>query len=234
MHNRRMQPIVAIKALRRLIADPEQTHEVFIIVRALSGPALRDGFLQFAGTQTGRDILREKRSLLKTLQDREALASLAPNSLGRQYLSWVQAENLDADGLVEASDQGEFENMEPDMRLFGERQRDQHDLWHTLTRYGRDELGEACLLAFTYAQTKNRGVGAICVAGALKLSRHYGSGTFRAMSRAYKDGRKAAWLPGQDWEALLARPIDEVRQTLRIDPPQRYFDLRSPGTPAAA
>ena len=48
-----------------------------------------------------------------------------------------------------------------------------HDLWHVVTGYGRDELGEACLLAFTYAQNKNRGVGFIAFVGCFKLFAKY-------------------------------------------------------------
>ena len=95
-----------------------------------------------------------------------------------------------------------------------------------MTQYGRDELGEACLLAFTYAQTKNRGVGVICLAGCFKLSEYYGFGVFKAAWQAYRDGKRAAWLPGQDWEALLRLPIHEVRQTLGIREPQDYQALR--------
>ena len=38
-----------------------------------------------------------------------------------------------------------------------------HDLWHVTTGYGRDALGELSLLAFTYAQEQNRGIGAIAL-----------------------------------------------------------------------
>ena len=39
-----------------------------------------------------------------------------------------------------------------DERWMGERLRDIHDLFHVITGYGRDALGELCLLAFTNAQ----------------------------------------------------------------------------------
>lgn len=228
MPTQRMQPIVAWRALRRLIADPEQTHEVFTVIRALSGRALENGLARFRETETGRRILADEIDLLDTLLNREALATLPQSSLGRQYLSFVSREDITADGLVAASEEdGEFKYLEGDLARFGMRQRDMHDLWHTLTDYGRDELGEALLLAFTYAQTKNRGIGVICLAGCMKLSQRYGSGVFSAAWRAYKAGRRAAWLPGQDWEALLAQPVDEVRQQLGIEPPEAYFELRT-------
>ncbi len=233
MAKQRMQPIAAFQALRRLIADPEQTHEVFTVIRALSGSALDRGFRRFTNTATGRMILREKRNLLDTLNNREALAELPAQSLARHYLNFVQTENLTADGLVEASEEIDYAENGPSFALFATRQRDMHDLWHTLTRYGRDELGEALLLAFTYAQSRNRGIGIICLAGCLELSKTYGRGVFRAAYQAYRDGKNAAWLPAQDWEYLLTQPIDEVRQALRIPEPVQYSTLRSEAIAAA-
>lgn len=229
----RMQPIVAAKALRRLIADPEQTHEVFEVIRALSGPALKKGHRRFAQTDVGRTVLREKINLLDTLNNKEQLAALPANTLARHYLSFVTNEQITADGLVEASATEGFDSMEEDVARFGERQRDMHDLWHTLTQYGRDQLGEVCLLAFTYAQTKNRGVGAICLTGCAKLAQIYGGGVFKVAWGAYRAGKAAAWLPGQDWEALLRQPIADVRANLNIDPPTLYLALRGDGALAA-
>ena len=229
----RLQPIVAWRALRRLIDDPEQTQEVFTVIRALSGPALERGYKRFAQTEVGARVLKHDIDLIDTLNDRTSLAQLPSDSLGRHYLDFVTRENISADGLVEASEDQEFENMEPGVQRFGSRQRDMHDLWHTLTQYGRDELGEACLLAFTYAQTRNRGIGIICLAGCHMLAKTYGKGVWGAARRAYREGKRAEWLPGQDWEALLAQPIDEVRATLNIPEPVVYQELLELDTAAA-
>ena len=115
------------------------------------------------------------------------------------------------DGLVDASEAGNETYATPELARYGMRLRDQHDLWHVLTDYGRDELGELCLLAFTYAQTRNRGIGLIVLVGAYKFSQGIGARVLRAARRGFADGLRSAWLPGQDWEALLSRPLDEVR-----------------------
>ena len=44
----------------------------------------------------------------------------------------------------------------------------------------------------------------------------------RAVFQAWRDGRRAAWLPGQDYEALLAEPLDQARRRLRIPRPEIY------------
>ncbi|MEM7099952.1 MAG: Coq4 family protein [Pseudomonadota bacterium] len=222
---KRIQPIVALRALRRLIADPEQTEEVFNVIDALSGPSLENGLVRFKSLPVGQRILRENVVLLDTLRDRGYLSTLPKNSLGAHYLDFVIRENLTADGLVEASETVGYDDTDKELNLFGNRQRDMHDLWHTVTQYGRDTLGEACLLAFTYAQTRNRGLGVICLAGCLELRQNYGMEVFKAAWRGYQDGKRAAWLPGQDWEHLLTLPIDEVRTQLGIVAPAQYTTL---------
>ena len=217
----------AFSAMRRLIKNPDATDEVFTIIEALSGDSLRKGFSRFVTTNLGRKVLLERRSLLETLLNREYLATLPQHSLAGHYLNFVTKDNISAKGLVEPSEgMRGMKNLDADTLLFANRQRDMHDLWHTLTHYGRDELGEVCLLAFTCAQSPNRGLAVITLVGIFQLSKRYGRGVSGAAYRAYQDGKKAAWLPGQDWEYLLTQPIGNVRAQLNIPPPQRYQDLQ--------
>ena len=223
-----MRPRAALIALRQLIRDPEDTQRVFEVIRAMAGPALARGLRRFKQTEAGRRMLRDRRSLLRTLRDRGALAALPDGSLGRAYHKFVYAEQLTADGLAAASMEGDpnaYDLDDPDLAWYGQRVRDQHDLWHVLTQYGRDPLGEACLLAFTWPQTRNRGVALIAVAAAWKLSRALGLGALRAMWQGLQSGRHASWLPGQDWEALLRVPVAEVRRLLAVAPPSAYSEV---------
>ena len=220
----RLRPLEAWRALKRLLRDPEDTAQVFTIVRALTGQSLARAYRRFAATDTGRTILQEKRSLLDRLEDRAALAALPPDSLGRAYLAFVESESLSADGLVEASASDE-QIEDVNLALYSERVRDMHDLWHTTTGYGRDVSGEACLLAFTVAQLKNPGLALITVAGMLKIARETDRRIIPAVWRAYRAGRRARWLPAEDWEALLEQPIDKVRADLNIPAPEIYPEI---------
>lgn len=222
----RIRPLTALKAMKRLLADPEQTHEVFVIIDALSGPSLERSFRRFRRTPVGREVVRGERNLLTSLSDRDALRSLPADSLGRAYLEFMEIEDLSADGLVDASRARATPN-DPAFARFAARQRDMHDLMHVSTRYGRDTFGELCLLAFTYAQTGNPGIGFIVLMGAAKLTRTRGRGVLKAAWRAYRAGRRATWLPAEDWEALLARPLREVQADLGIAAPTDYLDLQN-------
>jgi ubiquinone biosynthesis protein COQ4 len=112
-------------------------------------------------------VLAERQQLIDWLQNRTRLAALPPGTLGRAYYEFMAAEHLSAEQLIEVS---EFSKKLPpgdDMTLFRERNREMHDLLHIVTGYGRDPLGEACLTAFSFAQTGLKGFAMIAIVGSV-------------------------------------------------------------------
>jgi ubiquinone biosynthesis protein COQ4 len=232
--SQRIRPLDAARAIRALIRDPDDTARVFDVIDALSGKSGERQFLRLKGSPEGARLLAERPSLLAVLSDREYLMGLPTGTLGRTYGEFMSREQLSADGLVQASiDGGSAPDPElPDeRRWFGERLRDMHDLWHVTTGYGRDLLGEAALLAFSYAQLRNRGIGLIVAVAWWKSGDRH---TRRVIREAYRRGKRSAWLPGQAWEAHLERPLDELRRELRTGEPVSYQPQRSAGAPALA
>ena len=232
----RIRPLQAWRAIRALLRDPDDTAQVFRIVDALSGRTGERVFRRFHATAVGARVVAERRCLLATLQDRSALGALPAGSLGRSYHDFMAGEAISAGGLVEASVEGRGarETLDPERRLVLERLRDMHDLWHVVTGYGRDLVGEATLLAFTFAQTRNPGIGFIVGVAWWRAGRNpEGRGFRRLLQDGYRRGRRAAWLPAQDWEALLPLPLDEVRRRLGVEPPPAYTPVRSAGAPRA-
>jgi len=232
----RVRPLRAWRAVRELIRNPDDTAQVFRIIEALSGGTFERLFQRFARTETGRRVLTERRRLVTLLDDRESLLALPEDSLGHRYARFVEREQISAAGLAQASEEGRsaMRPVDPCRQLVGERLRDMHDLWHIVSGYGRDLVGEAALLAFTYAQTRNRGIGFIVLMAWWRARGKEGR-PFRLMiQEAYGRGRRAAWLPAADWESLLARPVDEVRRELGLGDPPRYDPVRSAGAPALA
>jgi len=214
----RLRPFEAVRAVRRLMANPQDTSQVFTIFRALRGKSGIKAFRRFAASPTGAAVLREKRQLLATLSDRTRLAAMPEESFGRRYFEFMETENLTADGLVQASQSWENDPVPADVELFRARMRDAHDLTHVLTGYGRDGLGEACLLAFMYAHNRNAGAGLIVLMSLKKMPK---AGR-RAVAEAWRNGRKARWLQDQNYEALLPRPLADVRRELNIADPAQY------------
>ncbi len=213
-----LHPFEAVRAVRRLLANPEDTSQVFAIFRALRGKSGLNAFRRFAASPTGARIIRERRRLLDTLSDRAQLAALPQKSFGRCYFEFMEEEQLTAEGLVEASQSWETDPVPADVQLFRERMRDAHDLTHVLTGYGRDPLGEVCLLAFMHAHNCNAGAGLIVLMSLKKMPK----ADRRAVAEAWRNGKKARWLQDQDYEALLPRPLEAVRREIAIADPGLY------------
>ena len=229
----RIRPLDALRAMRGLLRDPDDTALVFEIIEALSGRTRTKVFDRFVRTESGQRLLTTRPNLLAQLTDRESLLALPPGTLGRTYGEFMSRERISADGLVDASEDWLREDLSAERRWFADRLRDTHDLWHVVTGYGRDLIGEASLLAFTYAQTRNPGIGFIVAVAYLK-ARGINRPARRLLRDGYRRGKRAAWLPGVEWEALLAQPLARVREQLGVGDPPVYEAVRSEGAPALA
>ena len=223
----RVKPIKAIKALIALSKNNEDTSQVFHVIDALKGSSDRKYFKIFSKSEIGKKILKERVNLLDTLKDKDTLSKLPKNSLGYKYYEFIYKENLSPEELINASESSkkEFGNRTDDEIFFNTRKRDMHDLWHVTTGYGRDALGELSLLAFTYAQEQNRGVGAIALYGYWKVGREFPNFNLRKVIReGYKNGKNATLWSCEDWEKLIKLPIDEVREKINAKKPKLYFN----------
>jgi ubiquinone biosynthesis protein COQ4 len=213
----------AFAAVTKLIADPEDTKQVFVILQALRGRSDVRTLRRFAATPTGIRILAEQRSLLAALLNRRRLAALPEGTVGHSYDRFMGAELLSA----------EPERLYPvssSAALFRDRLRDMHDLVHVVTGYGRDPLGELCVLAFTFAQTDYLGLALICVMGAMKLDLGIPKRrVWAAIWEGFRAGRRGEWLPAVLWEDVLEQPLFTLRAELKIEPPRAY-----PALPSAA
>ncbi len=219
-----MQPLQAVRAMRKLLANPDDTPLVFEILRALSGDSFERLFQRVMSTPDGRRILEQERSLLDELSNLERLRTLPEETLGREYARYLDDEQIDAAGLVEASERDDDSVVFLDERasVLSARMRDMHDLWHVVCGYERDMIGEGALLAFTYAQARNPGLAFIVLMAALKMWREGVRQAPKLMWEGYRRGRRATFLPAVCWEDLLAEPVEELRRRFRLDPAPSY------------
>jgi len=221
----RLRPIAALRAVRNLMRNREDTQQVFLLIEVLRGKTTLRQLARFRRTETGRAVLGENRRLLDRLSDRASLAALPAGTLGRAYYDFMASESLSAEGLVALS-RIERPPAADDVTLFRERNREMHDLLHVVTGYGRDPLGEACLVAFSYAQTRLKGFALIALFAARRIARaRPGQPVRRAVFEGYRHGRSAGWLPGADWEALLTQPVDAIRTRFVVKPATRYHAI---------
>lgn len=226
----------AFGAIRKLLANGDDTTQVFLIMRALNVGNAPYNYARFIATAEGGRMAYERVELARLLADRAYVAQFAPGTVGAAYRAFLDTTGYSADGLVEVSRVISEDDMAHPYAWFGRRVRDTHDIWHVLTGYKADEsLGEASLVAFSYAQLGGLGWAFIGAAAALKSIRVTGNGLFaRAVWEGYRRGKRARWLPLEEYQQLLHEPLEAARERLGLSKPVAYRKAQDILGPAMA
>lgn len=219
---------VAFQAIKKLMADGQDTAQVFRIMRALNAGAAKKNYEKMASTVTGGRIAFERGELVAQLASSSCVAAFAPGTVGAAYRDWLGATGFSADGLADISKLDRSDDGNHPYAWMSRRSRDLHDLWHVLTGYKAEEdFGEICLVAFSYAQTGGLGWAFIASISTLKfLSKSYGRAYAAAVWEAYRMGRNAKWLLGEDYAQVLNEPLSVARARLNLRTPTKYLAIR--------
>ena len=215
--------LVALGSFAQVLRDPNQTGHGARVVLLIDRHTNNAAYQRFRQSPNGRRILAGEPCLFERLTDRKSLGATRPESLARRYLAFMEEEGISTEALHAEVAPIEAEINGPDLSRarFHRHMRASHDLWHVLTGYHRDLLGELQLIAFSQRQTGSR-----AFAWLSKLTRY---GIERRISEAREllelaraRSHRAPWLLAVDWEPLLRAPIDEVRDRLLLGPAPRY------------
>lgn len=215
----------AVHHFRNLMRDKEDTTEVFKIYESLPASSFMERVQKLTLSERGEFLRRTEPSLPAILDDHETLRKMPVGSLAHAYCDFMESEGLTAAGLVaeaEATGRPKFDDL---VQWFGDRSRDTHDMYHVLTGYGRDALGEQCVLLFTHGQSPTHGHLLIGYAGSLNIAKDvWGSKApiMRAVQQAKRTGRGAPPMIEQSILELLPMQLEEVRAKLNIPEPTHY------------
>lgn len=241
----------AWRNFRELVKDKEDTSKVTPIFEALPWRGVYDAAQNFLKTERAQEIRRKEPSLMKLLDDHETLRKMPKGSLAHVYCDFMEREGLSAHGLVDELDKNRPLDFywEDQMTWYFNRMRDTHDLMHILSGFGRDALGEQCVLAFTYSQQPSPAHLFLGYAGAVEIAKRktVKVPVFRAVREAQKMGKACPRLIEMWITDLLPLPIEEVRARLNIKAPSYYnqahamwraagidpYDLMAPAKQAA-
>ncbi len=221
----RYRPIRAVRSFQALIKDKEDTSLVFKIFESLPSGGFMERVRKLSLSERGEMMRATEPSLPEILDDHAALRRTPKGSLAHAYCDFMEAEGLSAAGLVAEAERLGRPKYPDLVEWFINRSRDTHDLFHILTGYGRDALGEQCVLLFTHGQSPSQGHLLIGYAGAAnikKMVKGSAAPVFGAVRQAHRTGKGAPSLMAQPVRELLARPLDEVRAELRIAQPTQY------------
>ena len=170
----RYRPMRAWKNFRLLIKDKEDTSLVFKIYESLPARGFMPRIENLVMSQRGEDLRRTEPYLPEILDDHAALRKMPKGSLAHAYCDFMESEGLTAAGLVAEAESLGRPKYNDLVQWYAERSRDTHDLFHVLTGYGRDALGEQCVLLFTHGQSPSHGHILIGYAGAFNMVQQLG------------------------------------------------------------
>jgi ubiquinone biosynthesis protein COQ4 len=220
------RPLKILHHFGKLVEDKEDTEQVFHIIEATKGRKSYAQARAFLSSETGQRFMAESTDIPVMLDDHARWADCASETVAAHYIAFMKREGLSAAGLVAESHKwAPPESLPQDQtQWYFDRLRDTHDLFHVLTGYGRDALGEASLLGFSYEQNHNGGVLFIAYAGARQIKKVSGTKApiFAAIKEGRALGRAAAKIAHQDIAALMREDISAARARLNIGKPEVY------------
>jgi ubiquinone biosynthesis protein COQ4 len=219
------RPLRAVRNFQKLMKDKEDTAAVFKIFESLPSKDFLPRIAELVLSERGEELRRAEPWLPEILDDHAMLRRTPKGSLAHAYCDFMEAEGLSAAGLVAESERSGRPRFPDLVEWYINRSRDTHDLFHVLTGYGRDALGEASVLLFTHGQAPSQGHLLIGYAGAAnikKMAKGTKAPVFGAVREAHRTGKGAPPLIAQPIRQLLERPLEDVRAQLRIPQPQQY------------
>ncbi|WP_296679770.1 Coq4 family protein [Novosphingobium sp.] len=221
----------AWRHFKELVKDKEDTAQVSGVFEALPWRGIYNAALTFLKTDKAQEIRRKEPSLVAILDDHAALRRLPEGSVAHAYCDFMEREGLTAQGLIDELDKNRPADMYWDDQVswYFNRMRDTHDLLHVLTGFGRDALGEQCVLAFTYSQQPSPAHLFLGYAGAYEIKKHKAVKVpiFRSVREAQRLGKACPRLVEQSITDILAMPLEEARAKLNITRPQNYWDAHA-------
>ena len=210
-------PLRWLLAAWRVTKDLSNTNEAAIVEVGFS----RSRFgRRYAGWNQAAARLRNDPSTAAALAtkhrlgpiDLEQLASLPPGSLGHSFATHCLERGIDPNLVdVPVETDGDFVMA----HLF-----ETHDIWHVITGWGNDEVGEVGLGGFYLAQLELPLI-ALMLALILLNTVTRAPGTLRermdALVAGYQMGQAAGPLFGTRWDERWARSLEDLREGFAIE-----------------
>jgi len=223
----RIRPIKAARAFLKLMKNKEDSAQVVHFRTALDGYWHMPMVDRFKADPEGARILKRGTWLFDTLNDTDYLRSLPEGSLGRVYYRETHLKGFTPQGFRDQDVKGQdFTLLPPDAEFVHYRLIDMHDLLHTVTGYGRDGMGEICILEYQGVQFKSRGLRLLSYAAVTEVWKRYpDTPALKCVWEAHRIAKEADWMATVDWESLLPQPIEEVRELLNVGRPDRYLAI---------
>lgn len=208
--------LVSLYGVLKLARNTDATRYVFMIGNAQDTLAesarLRGEMRDPYGDPALEDLWQER--YCPAHYEVGELLPLDASTLGGAYARYMQARGLRPDFYDVVVPRHKLHYL----RL---RMRQTHDIWHVLSGFGTDPVGEVGLQGFYFGQFTN-GQSALIFAGAILksiLRQRYGEleQFVEAFFEGSRNGRRAQPLLGIKWESLWREPVEELHRRYDIN-----------------
>ncbi|XP_076613801.1 ubiquinone biosynthesis protein COQ4 homolog, mitochondrial isoform X3 [Chaetodon auriga] len=163
----------------------------------------------------GLAILTERPRIRLSTLDLDKMASLPDGSFGREYLRFLEDNDVTPDSRTEVK----FVDSE-ELAYIMQRYREVHDLMHTLLGMPTNMLGEVAVKCFEAAQTGLPMCALGAVLGPLRLNSRRLQSLFTSLGPwALKNGWRSRCVLSVFYERRWEQSIEDLRRELNIEPP---------------
>ena len=203
---RRLGPLGFVREVARALRVGPVPETVFRLFRPFHGPEFDTIYGRVMADATGQRILREGRSLHSVLLDFDRLRSLPSGTLGREYLDFMERNEIDIVSFAEASlrhmAREDYANNEA--WTLANRARDIHEIVHLISGYETDVLGEMCELAFNIREDPRPEASKFAIRVNISIFRRHGyRHAEAAIQQAFERSRRVGLMVGSDWESMI-------------------------------
>jgi ubiquinone biosynthesis protein COQ4 len=199
-----------VGTLGGLLRAPNDLNRVLVGGMLLNTGSFPRILKTFQNDPEGQVLLTQKPLLDETSFDLKKLFTLPEGTLGHEVAKFYFQKNLSPDVFQKPPPLKNPEAVYLVMRL-----RQSHDIWHVLTDYDTDPVGEVLLQAFTFGQLGIPSAFIISSLGSLRFARTSEKLPRRTFA-AYQRGKEAAPLACVYWEQHWNTPLDELKAKFRL------------------
>ncbi|MDJ0556066.1 MAG: Coq4 family protein [Microcoleaceae cyanobacterium MO_207.B10] len=207
-----------VKGFVSIVKNPSNTESVFDI---------EDGLMNADATKLSVEYVKQNPAVAQIIQERyiapppdiELLLKYPENSLGYIYASYLLETGFDPNFYRKLT-------VKDNTNYILLRLRQTHDIWHLVTGFGTDVVGELGLQAFVLAQTRRPMSVVLIAGGLLKILLQYPTdleNLLDCIALGYRMGAKAKPFLAQKWEENWKKTLSEWREELGVEPTTVYI-----------
>lgn len=206
--------VLGARAFRRLIDNPADPLEGPIFQMCAEHALLRELTRSFERHSEGRRLLADRPRLDARTVSLATMAALPAESLGRAYAAYFEANAITPFAPPELP-------VHSAQDYVATRLREAHDVFHLVTGYGTDDIGELELQWFNFGNLGKGPLPILVFVASFFMGRMKKYGGLRRVYQrartAYRRGRRSRMLASVVWEDYWHMPLSQV-QTLLCAP----------------